>query len=77
MTYFDASFGIANPLAFSPPLGAPASAEDDSTIQSGHPDCIESIFDCPEGRFFYDGGTLPHNTNGFQPESGSVSTSPP
>ncbi|KAH8981502.1 hypothetical protein EDB86DRAFT_2834824 [Lactarius hatsudake] len=34
MTYFDASFGIANLRTFSAPLGAPASVEDGSTTQS-------------------------------------------
>ncbi|KAI9441827.1 hypothetical protein H4582DRAFT_1935301 [Lactarius indigo] len=72
MIYFDASFGIA----ISAPLGAPASVEDGSITQSGHLDGVDSIFDCPEGRFFYDSGTLPHNTAGFEPEGGSASTFP-
>ncbi|KAI9450626.1 hypothetical protein BJY52DRAFT_1191718 [Lactarius psammicola] len=74
MAYFDSSFGIANPLSFSPRQGAPASVEDDSNMQSGHLDCIGPILDCLEGRFSYDDYILPHNTNGFQPESGSSTT---
>ncbi|KAH9042970.1 hypothetical protein EDB83DRAFT_2677532 [Lactarius deliciosus] len=74
MTYFDASFGIANPPTFSSPLGAPASVEDRSTIQSGHLDGVNSIFDYPEGRPFYESGTLPHNTTSFDPEGGSQYT---
>ncbi|KAH8983111.1 hypothetical protein EDB92DRAFT_2039941, partial [Lactarius akahatsu] len=71
MTYFDASFGIANPRTFSAPLGAPTPVEDRSTTQSGHLDGINSIFDFPEGDFCYDSGTLAHDTTGFEPEGGS------
>ncbi|KAH8985634.1 hypothetical protein EDB86DRAFT_2833049 [Lactarius hatsudake] len=71
MTYFDASFGIANPRTFSAPLGAPTSVEDRSTTQSGHLDGVDSIFDCPEERTFYDSGTFPHDTTGFAPEGDS------
>ncbi|KAH9066098.1 hypothetical protein EDB83DRAFT_2551788 [Lactarius deliciosus] len=71
MTYFDTSFGIANPRTFSAPFGAPASVEDRSTTQSGHLDGVNSIFDCPEGHLFYDSGTLPHDTTRFAPEGDS------
>ncbi|KAH8995906.1 hypothetical protein EDB92DRAFT_1814379 [Lactarius akahatsu] len=74
MTYFDASFGIANPRTLLAPLGAPASVEDGSTTQSGHLDGVDSIFDCPEGHSFYQSGTLPYNTTGFEPEDGSYTT---
>ncbi|KAH9039784.1 hypothetical protein EDB85DRAFT_1927612 [Lactarius pseudohatsudake] len=74
MTYFDTSFGIANPRTFSAPLAAPASVEDGSTTQSGHLDGVDSIFDCPEGHSFYESGTLPYNTTGFEPEGGSQYT---
>ncbi|KAH9012117.1 hypothetical protein EDB84DRAFT_1444831 [Lactarius hengduanensis] len=74
MTYFDASFGIANPPNFPAPLGAPASVEDGSTTQSGYLDGVDSIFDCPEGRSFYESGTLPHNITSFEIEGGSDTT---
>lgn len=54
-------------------MGTLASVEDDSTMQPGHPDCIDFTFNCSEGRFRYDGGTLSHDATGFQPEDGSVS----
>ncbi len=76
MAYFNTSIGISSPYTF-PPLGAPASVEDDSTVQSSHLDSIDSIFDCLEGHFLYDDGTLPHNTTGFESKGSSVSTFPP
>lgn len=72
---FNASFGIANSRT-SPSLGAPTSEEGDSTMQFGYLDDINFILACLEGGFFYDSGTLPRNSTGFQSENDPVNTSP-